>query len=205
MVKKMEEDINISNIDDNTEIPMKEVAMAPTKDRTHVRNLKVDSSDDSQLINCLRNERIVVRHIPKRTGLVTNPKHILYGGMAENAIRVFVVPRLSSGMFVNVLTDSEKAFLEDVMGLEYNALSIYKKVDNYWDDSNENSVARVRLTKQDNYLDLSNPEDYIRYKILLANKDYIAPSLKTLEDYPKATYQFVIISENDESNAAKIV
>jgi len=38
------------------------------------------------------------------------------------------------------------------MGLEYNALSIYKKVDNYW----ENNM--VRLTKQDNILDLSDPE-----------------------------------------------
>ena len=135
--------------------------------------------------------------------MVTNPKHILFGGMAENAVRTFVVPRLSSGMFVNILTDSEKAFLEEVMGLEYNALSIYKKVDNFWDDSNESGISRVRLTKQDNYLNLADPEDYIRYKILLANKDYIAPSLQTLQDSPKATYQFVIISEGDETKSAK--
>ena len=204
MAKKMEEESQISDIDDSTEIELKEVPMVATKSKTHVRDINPSTTNDKEtLINCLRNERIIIRHIPKRTGLVSNPKHILYGGMAESAVRVFVVPKLQSGMFVNVLTDSEKAFLEDVMGLEYNALSIYKKVDNYWDDSNESSIPRVRLTKQDNYLDLSNPEDYIRYKILLANKDYIAPSLKDLEDYPKATYQFVVISENDESNAAK--
>lgn len=92
--------------------------------------------------------------------------------MAENASRTFVVPRLSSGMFVNVLTDAEKAFLEEIMGLEYNSLSIYKKVDNFWDDSNENGISKVTLKKQDNYFDLSNPEDYIRYKILLANKEF---------------------------------
>ena len=154
-------------------------------------------------VNCLRNERVIIRHIPKESGMVTNPKHILFGGMAENAVRTFVVPRLSSGMFVNILTDSEKAFLEEVMGLEYNALSIYKKVDNFWDDSNENGISRVRLTKQDNYLNLADPEDYIRYKILLANKDYIAPSLQALQDSPKATYQFVIISEGDETKSAK--
>ena len=61
--------------------------------------------------------------------------------MAENAVRYFTVPKLSSGMYVNVLTDKEKEFLEEVMGLEYNTLSIYKKVDNYW----ENNM--VRLTK----------------------------------------------------------
>ena len=154
-------------------------------------------------VNCLRNERVIIRHIPKESGMVTNPKHILFGGMAENAVRTFVVPRLSSGVFVNILTDSEKAFLEEVMGLEYNALSIYKKVDNFWDDSNESGISRVRLTKQDNYLNLADPEDYIRYKILLANKDYIAPSLQALQDSPKATYQFVIISEGDETKSAK--
>lgn len=159
--------------------------------------------EEDVLINCLRNERVIIRHIPKEGGMVTNPKHILFGGMAENAIRTFVVPRLSSGMFVNVLTDKEKAFLEEVMGLEYNALSIYKKVDNFWDDSNENGISRVRLTKQDNYLNLADPEDYIRYKILLANKDYIAPSLQALQDNPKATYQFVIIAEGEETKSAK--
>lgn len=166
-----------------------------------VRKSNVSSS--SALVNCLRNERIIVRHIPKESGMVTNPKHILFGGMAENAVRTFVVPRLTSGMFVNILTDSEKAFLEEVMGLEYNALSIYKKVDNFWDDSNESGISRVRLTKQDNYLNLADPEDYIRYKILLANKDFIAPSLQALQDSPKATYQFVIISEGDETKSVK--
>lgn len=166
-----------------------------------VRKSNVSSS--SAVVNCLRNERIIVRHIPKESGMVTNPKHILFGGMAENAVRTFVVPRLTSGMFVNILTDSEKAFLEEVMGLEYNALSIYKKVDNFWDDSNESGISRVRLTKQDNYLNLADPEDYIRYKILLANKDFIAPSLQALQDSPKATYQFVIISEGDETKSAK--
>lgn len=149
-------------------------------------------------INCLRNERVIVRYIPRERGMVTNPKHILYGGMAENATRTFVVPKLSSGMYVNVLTDAEKAFLEEIMGLEYNALSIYKKIDNFWDDSNEKGISRVTLRKQDNYLDLSNPEDYIRYKILIANKDYIAKSIQQLEDNPKATYQFVIFSEGED-------
>jgi hypothetical protein len=132
--------------------------------------------------------------------MVQNPKHILYGGMAETAVRNFVVPRLAStGMYKNVLTDNEKEFLEQAMGLEPNALSIYKKKDNFWDDSNPVGIGRVTLHKQDNYLDLSIPEDYIRYKILLSNKDQIASSLRELEDHPKATYQFVIISENAET------
>lgn len=189
---------------DNSELELKEVIKENKLDKSKkVKSTEV-ASIENELVNCLRNERIIVRYIPKLSGMWgNNPKHILAGGMAESASRTFVVPRLSSGMLVNVLTDKEKAFLEEIMGLEYNALSIYKKKDNFWDDSNENGINKVRLTKQDNYLNLNDPEDYIRYKILLANKDYIAPSLQVLQDAPKATYQFVIISEAEETKVAK--
>ena len=202
MEEKVVYDMPDFDIDDSTieaaplQVVEKEIPMAKETKQATVKST-------AATVNCLRNERVIIRHIPKESGMVTNPKHILFGGMAENAVRTFVVPRLSSGMFVNILTDSEKAFLEEVMGLEYNALSIYKKVDNFCDDSNESGISRVRLTKQDNYLNLADPEDYIRYKILLANKDYIAPSLQALQDSPKATYQFVIISEGDETKSAK--
>lgn len=195
--KNMEENV-IKQIDLSNDIPLQEVSKYPViEDNTPVVRSK-------QLINCLRNERVIVRHIPKLGGMITNPKHILYGGMAENATKTFTVPRLSSGMYVNVLTDNEKVFLEHIMRLEPNALSIYKKIDNFWDDSNDKGISRVRLNKQDNFLNLADPEDYIRYKILLANKDYIAPSLEVLQDAPKASYQFVIISAGDETKNAKI-
>lgn len=200
MAKKNMEEIDVAQIDLSDELPLQEVPMTPApamEEHTARRAPR-------QLINCLRNERVIVRHIPKLGGMITNPKHILYGGMAENATKTFTVPRLSSGMYVNVLTDDEKAFLEYIMRLEVNALSIYRKTDNFWDDTNDKGISRVRLTKQDNYLNLSDPEDYIRYKILLANKNFIAPSLEALQDAPKASYQFVIISEGDETKNAKV-
>ena len=151
-------------------------------------------------VNCLRNERIIVRFVPNPSAMIQTKGHLLYGGMADSATRSFVVPRLSSTkLYKNILTDNEKTFLEKAMGLEPNTMSIYKKHDNFWSDSNPNGIGRVILHKQDNYFDLSAPEDYIRYKILLANSDYIASSLQELEDRPKATYQFVIISENAET------
>lgn len=208
---KMEEKVNYEALDfevDNdttSELPLQEIKIPePTEVYENVKEAsKKGIANDTPLINCLRNERVIIRHIPKEGGMITNPKHILFGGMAENAVRIFTVPRLSSGMFVNVLTDKEKAYLEEAMGLEYNALSVYEKVNNFWDDSNDSGISKVRLTKLDNYLNLADPEDYIRYKILLANKDYIAPSLEALQDSPKATYQFVIISEGDETRMAK--
>jgi hypothetical protein len=205
--KKMEEKVDYTELNfdvDDTEIPLREVSKEEvTAKTTRKKQEKIEVSGDAP-VNCLRNERIIVRHIPKLTGIWgNNPKHVLSGGMAEGAVIVFTVPRLSSGMFVNVLTDKEKAFLEEIMGLEYNALSVYKKVDNFWDDSNEGGISRVRLSKQDNYFNLADPEDYIRYKILLANKDYIAPSLQVLQDSPKSTYQFVIISDGEETKVNK--
>lgn len=191
-------------INDEESLEMTELEKPVTK-APATRTAKKPIKAETQLVNCLRNERVIVRHIPKQSGMVTNPKHILYGGMAENAKKTFVVPRLSSGVFVNVLTDSEKAYLEEIMGLEYNALSVYKRPEseNYWNDGNDTGISRVTLGKDDNYLNLADPEDYIRYKILLANKDFIAPSMQALEDSPKETYQFVIIAEGEETKMAK--
>ena len=195
----MEEKINL---DLGVEMPYVEVPKV--KEISKQKEVKIKKTKDSDdMVSCLRNEKIIVRHIKKPSPLVKDPNHVLYGGMSDRTVKTFVVPRLSSGILVNVLTDAEKEFLEDVMGLEYNALSIYKKVDNFWDDDSGNGIASVRLHKQDNYLDLSNPEDYIKYKILLANKDYIAPSLTALKNTPKATYQFVIISDGEEAKVAK--
>lgn len=194
----MAKEVEVMLDDDSimSETPMQQVEVTPKQ--TKQKNTKqVAKVEEETLVNCLRNERIIVKHVPKESGIVRDPKHILYGGMAEGAVRWFTVPRLTSGMYVNVLTNAEKTYLEEIMGLEYNALSIYNKTDNYWDN------IQVRLTKQDNILNLADPDDFIKYKVLLANKDFIAPSLQDLEDHPKATYQFVIIHENEETNASK--
>lgn len=200
----MEKGVKGIEIDDKIEMPAMQEVKKPARKIQKQRAESTMQEDDmgNELVCCLRKERVIVRFVPRPSYMVQNPKHILYGGLAENATITFVVPRLSTGIYKNVLTDSEKSYLEHVMGLEFNALSIYRKRDNFWDDSNDSGIGRVTLHKQDNYLDLSNPEDYIKYKILLANKDYIAGSLQELEDHPKATYKFVIISEEAESKMA---
>lgn len=159
--------------------------------------------ETNETISCLRNEKVKVEFIAKPSSLVTNPKHVLYGNMADSVTLTLVVPKLSSGVYVNVLTDAEKSFLEDYMGLEYNALSIYKKENNFWDCSNEQGINKVVLNKFNNYLDLSNPHDYIKYKILLANSNIVAPSYETLKKSPKATYKFVIVSDGEKNKVSK--
>lgn len=144
-------------------------------------------------VNCLRDEKIVVRYIMRPNTNITNPRHVLFGGLAENAKITLVTPILSStGNYVNVLTKNEKEFLEEFMGLEVNALNIYNKKNNFWD------TQKVVLGKADTILDLSDPNDYIKYKILLANKDIIAPSRDKYESTPKATYRFYLTSDTSE-------
>jgi hypothetical protein len=145
-----------------------------------------------ETFNPLRKEKIIVRFIPKENDNIVDRQHVAYGGMMDGAVRGFTVPMLSNGTYKNVLTDNEKAFLEEVLGLEINGLSVYNKKDNYWDNY------LIRLTKQDTILDLSDPEDYIKYKVLLANKDTVAPSMKDLREHRRATHEYVIIEPNEE-------
>lgn len=146
--------------------------------------------------NCLRNEVVIVKHVPRESSMIgNNPRHVLSEGMAENSYRELICPVLRNGQLVDVLTKEEKAYLEKVMGLPDDALSVYRQ-DNYW------KKRKVRLYKTGNRLDLNNPEDYISYKILLANQNIICPNLTTLADRPKASYEYVLIAEDDEAKAS---
>ena len=149
-----------------------------------------------QLVNPLKNERVIVRRLLKE-GKITNPKHVLYGGMALGAFHTFTVPMLRNGHLVDVLTKAEKAYLEEAMGLETNALSVHRQVDNYW------SNYQVKLGKEDTILDLSIPEEYIKYKVLLANTECIAPSLDAVNLKQKETYEYVLLHEEEEAKANK--
>lgn len=160
------------------------------------------SEERDNLVNCLRNEKVIVRFIARAKGMITDPRHILFGGMAAGSKIKFTTPLLRSGQYADVLTKEEKKFLEYKLGLEPNALSVHNRTNNFWSDANEQGIGRIELIKGDNPLDLSQPIDYIKYKILLNNKDQIAPSIQVLQDKPKATYKFVIISESDTAKAA---
>jgi len=147
-------------------------------------------------VNPLRKERIYVRFVPHESGYVgSNKAHVLYGGKADGATDTFVVPVLrSTGKYKNILTNAEKDFLEQMLGLDYNALSVYRTENNYWDDF------KVTLTKEGIHLDLSDPEDYIRYKVLLANSELVAPSVQERLDRPKATYLYELVRETEDTS-----
>lgn len=149
--------------------------------------------EEMTIVNPLQNKKIIVRHLHK-DGKITDKRHVLYGGMADNAAKTFTVPVIAStGSLKNVLTKEEKDFFENLLGVN---LSVHNKKDNYW------ANYKVRLTKSDTYLDLSDPEDYIKYKVLLANHTMICPSLQQYQEKPLATYQFVLTSDGAELEMA---
>lgn len=188
-----EEEINST---ERVQVPIEQI-----KDTPNTNVIRVSEERES-LVNCLRNEKVIVRFIARAKGMITDPRHVLYGGMASGAKVRFTTPLLRSGGYADVLTKNEKRFLEYKLGLEPNALSVHNRNNNFWNDANPQGIGRVELIKGDNPLDLSNPIDYIKYKILLNNKEQIAPSIQVLQDKPKATYKFVIISENDTAKAS---
>ena len=162
--------------------------------------------EKKEMKNCLVNERVILRKLPKRTNLVQDSNHVMGDGMHDNAFYIYSVPKLQkSNVFVNVLTDAEKDYLEYVMGLPKNALSVYRqpKEENFWSNSNPNGLSKITLRKRDNIFDMSKPTDYIAVKILMANKDKICPSMEEWAARPKETYEFVIIREGQESKLSK--
>lgn len=144
-------------------------------------------------VNPLRNERVYIRFVPKKVGGEADKKgHVNYGGLNESASIKFCVPLLRTGKYKNVLTNEEKEYLEETLGLDFGALSVYKTEDNFWDNY------KVEVTKEGLHLDLSDPNEYIKYKVLLANADLVAPSVQDLQDRPKNTYRFVVVRETEE-------
>jgi hypothetical protein len=132
--------------------------------------------------------KVVVKYIKRQKGMASGSHigedHVISGGMLSGSLRKFQVPLLKNGSLMNVLTKEEKAYLEDLTNLD---LSVYG---DFW------STHFVTLFKDDNLLDLSDPVDYISYKILLALKNDIAPSWKDRNN--KQTYQFVVTNDSEE-------
>lgn len=163
---------------------------------------KAEMESTEAPVNPLKNEVVIVRYIPNSK--FPNPKHIFNGGLSRNAIVAYCVPSLENGTFKNPLTNAEKAWFEENLGLEKNALSVYKdpKV-NFWSTSNPKGIGSVELKKQDNYFDLSNPTDWLRLRILEMHPEEIAPSYKEVQNHPEFDYKFVIVHDASESEMKK--
>ncbi len=84
---------------------------------------------------------------------------------------------------------TEREFFEKELGANLNPT--LKVEDNFW---RNNRLGRVILTKEGIKLNLNEPLDMLKYKILLSNKSLVAPSYD--ERTLKASYEFMIVDES---------
>ena len=132
-----------------------------------------------------------VKIVPiKRSSWITDPEHEA-AFLVGTATRNYSAPMDRNGNIVCPLTDEERAYFEnaEVSGMSYKPgdLSPYKEKNNFW------RRHKIRLGKDPKVLKLDQPKDFIDYKLLLANKEEIAPSYEDAKK--KRSYKFMIVSE----------
>lgn len=84
---------------------------------------------------------------------------------------------------------TERQFFEKELGVDLNPSAI--KDENFW---RMDKRGRVTLTKEGTTLNLQQPMDMLRYKILLSNASLVAPSYEVRKN--KQTYEFMIVDQN---------
>ena len=185
--------------------PIKEEYIERQKQINNVDLLRLKKQEDEEEAepnNPLKNETVIVRYIPN--GKFPNPKHVFHGGLAQNGVFSYCVPSLENGTLKNPLSKSEKAWFEQALGLEKNALSVYKQgKENFWSTANPKGIGSVELKKQDNYFDLSNPTDWLKLRILQMHSEEIAMSYKDIQDNPATDYRFVVVHDASEAEVKK--
>lgn len=117
----------------------------------------------------LPENKVKITFIERATPLVQDREHVLYGGLAPNAYKGFQIPLAESGGLAKVFTEDELRELEARMGFAVNELSLNREKNNYWHNY------YIKLDKGTKMLDLSDPRDFIFYKVAKAQKNHIAP------------------------------
>jgi hypothetical protein len=150
---------------------------------------KPEKKEDYPATDFLINEKVTIQYIKRESSYIKDPKHVGYGGLFEGSTIAIPVPLMDNMKMKNLLTKKEKAGLEFLLGRD---LSIYKS---FWrTDYKEGALFPIYLGKDDTVLDKSDPEQYIKWKVL-KESPIVANSLDEIRN--KATYRFVMIAEGE--------
>jgi len=148
--------------------------------------------DEVPMTDFLKNETVTVKYLLKTNANIKDPKHVGYGGLFNGTEIAIPAPTLDNKKMKNILTDKEKNGLEFALGGEN--LSIYSE---FWKEGGKgNGIFPIYLGKQDLVLDLSDPYDYIKYKVLKISP-LVAGGLDEIRN--KATYRFVLVAEGEQT------
>jgi hypothetical protein len=136
---------------------------------------------EQEVIFKLPQKKIEIRPNIKATAFIKDVNH-LASFLAPRAKKIYVTPiDRSTQRFKQLLTEDETVYLEKVM---HRDLSIYSRDYNFW------AEFQVILGKDPVILNLSDPVDFIKYKVLLANKQEICSDERLLKS--KLTYMYVL-------------
>lgn len=141
----------------------------------------------------LPNRKVKIVPLKRKRGLL--PKEHEASFLFKESYYEVCVPIDERGRMKDPLTPEERAFFESPssgMDFEPNELSVTREKNYY-----TKKKAKVRLKNEVTYLDLSRPDDYMKYKILLTVKDRIALSDDPRET--KVTQKFALVDENHET------
>jgi hypothetical protein len=140
----------------------------------------------------LPNDIVIVKFIPRKKGMAANvpDNHIMAGGMMPKSIIKYAAPLQKNGAIANILTSTEKQYLEKVTGLN---LSVYG-------DFFKNFFVSLFKDDASNKFDLSEPLDYISYKILSVCPE-VAPDWEARKLNPE--YRFAITREGEVQDEKK--
>lgn len=143
----------------------------------------------------LPRKKVTIKPNLNNPGWIKNKNHVAHFKI-EGCHDRFVVAMTRNGQIKNPFTKEEKDFLEKSMGYEENTLSVYNKKS----PIHEMSVA---LSKDPMIVDLSDPEEFMKVKILLTNTELIAPSIKDVKN--KQTYKYYIEDADEVAEMTKNV
>lgn len=139
----------------------------------------------------LKNKKIRITPISRIGGWLKpgHDGHFMYTGTNKE----YCVPMdANTGKLVDPLEGLTEEELDDLakkMATTKEEFNIYSK-NSYWNGYG------VKLNKDEKILDLSKPKDFLDYKLLLSNKDFISPSFA--ERFDKGTYSFALSDMDEE-------
>lgn len=116
-----------------------------------------------------KNKKIVVKPIDKERPFFKegHDGRIRYSGCYNS----FTLPwKTSSRSYVKIFEEGEQALFEKALGLEEDALNLYKRKGSWW------GKFFIDLDKNEKTLDLNNPMEVLEYRVLKANTDSFATS-----------------------------
>ena len=149
--------------------------------------------------NPLKKEKVYIQYVRKNNTIFEKAGNPASGGLHDRAIFSLTVPTNMDGSYKQILTPDEVKFLTNTIGTD---LSFTNKT--FW------SSIRVGLKKDGVTFDLSDPMDYIRYKVVEAwsNTDIVNAQQRIICPSPdkikeRKEYKFCIVKPDEISKVKR--